>query len=179
MNVSVLRAKSALIFVVHQIMGTWGIAFLASFGLFSLFDAIPDSAGWKPPMHFVHWILTENPFYPVQIVAGLYLRWLLSRRFLHKSMLWIWVLPLAAVCCALMVGPIGLFPQWTSALARPSTVGSLSYYFGRGCQPRAHCIDQLMITMPFYASAAYSLGALLARLFASTPPILRSGQVDV
>ena len=32
-----------------------------------------------------------------------------------------------------------------------------------GCQLRAHCIDQLLITMPFYASAAYSLGALLAR----------------
>jgi len=170
-----------LIFVVHQIVGTWGIAFLASFGLFSLFDAIPDFLGWKPPVRFVYWLLTENPFYPAQIVAGLYLGWLLGRRFQHKSMLWIWVLPLAALCCALMVGPIGLFPQripqWTSALARHSAVGSrLSYYFGRGCQPRAHCVDQLLITMPFYASAAYSLGALLARLFSSTT---RSRQVDV
>src|SRR5713101_9201720 len=105
MNVSVLRAKSALIFVVHQIMGTWGIAFLASFGLFSLFDAIPDSAGWKPPMHFVHWILTENPFYPVQIVAGLYLGWLLGRRFNHRSMLWIWILPLAILIYAFAATP--------------------------------------------------------------------------
>jgi hypothetical protein len=163
MNVSVLRAKSVLIFVVHQIVGTWGIGFLAAFALFSLFDAIPDSAGWKPPMHFRHWLLTENPFYPVQIVSGLYFGWLLGRRFQHKSMLWIWVLPLAALCYGLMVGHI-LIPEWKSALARPSTVGSrLSYYFGWGCQPRAHCIDQLLITMPFYASAAYSLGALLAR----------------
>jgi hypothetical protein len=179
MNIAVLRAKSVLIFVVHQIVGTWGIAFLAAFGLTSLFDVIPDSASWKPSMHLAYWLLTENPFYPVQIVAGLYLGWLIGRRFQHKSMLWIWVLPFAFLCYALMVGPIGLFPQWTSALARPSTVGSLSYYCGRGCQPRAHCIDQLMITMPFYASAAYSLGALLARLFASNIPVLRSGQVDV
>src|SRR3954454_23894141 len=75
-------------------------------------------------------------------------------------MLWVWVLPLAVLCFAL----IAFNPEWTSVLARPSTVGSrLSHYFGWGCQPRAHCLDQLVITMPFYSSVAYSLGALLAR----------------
>ena len=163
MSGAAVRAKSVLIFVVHQLVGTWGIGFLAALALFSVFDAIPDSARWKPPMHFVHWLLTENPFYPFQIVVGFYFGWLLGRRFQHKSMLWIWVLPLAALCYGLMVGHI-LVPEWKSALARPSTVGSrLSYYFGWGCQPRAHCIDRLLITMPFYALAACSLGALLAR----------------
>jgi hypothetical protein len=85
-----------LAFVVHQIVGTWGIAFLAAVGLTSLFDLIPDSASWKPSMRFVHWLLTENPFYPVQIMAGLYLGWRIGRHFQHKSMLWIWVLPLLA-----------------------------------------------------------------------------------
>jgi hypothetical protein len=152
-----------LAFVVHQIVGTWGIAFLAAVGLTSLFDLIPDSASWKPSMRFVHWLLTENPFYPVQIMAGLYLGWRIGRHFQHKSMLWIWVLPLLVLCYALVVGLI-LIPEWTSVLARRSTVGTqLSHYFGWGCQPRARCLDQLLITMPFYASAAYSLGALLAR----------------
>jgi hypothetical protein len=163
MNVAVLRAKSVLIFFVHQIVGTWGIAFVAAFGLFSLFDVIPNFADWKRSIRFVHWLLTENPFYPVQVLTGLYIGWRLGRRFQHKSMLWIWVLPLAVLCYALMVG-LTLIPDWTSVLARPSTLGSrLWHYFGWGCTPRAHCLDQLLITMPFYASAAYSLGALLAR----------------
>jgi hypothetical protein len=151
------------IFAVHEFVGMWGIAFFAGVGLASVFDFVPDFGGWKPSMRFIHWLLTENPFYPVQILAGLYLGWLLGRRFQHRSMLWIWVLPLAVLCYALIAVPI-LVPAWTSILARPSTIRSrLSYYFGWGCQPRAHCIDQLLITMPFYASAAYSLGALLAR----------------
>ncbi len=78
-------------------------------------------------------------------------------------MLWIWVIPLAVLCYAFLDVPI-LVSTWTSTLARPSTIQArLSYYFDWSCQPRAHCIDQLLIAMPFYASAAYSLGALLAR----------------
>jgi hypothetical protein len=160
LNVVVSRAKTGLIFVAHQIVGTWGIAFFAAFALFSLLDVIPHFAEWKRSMRFVHWVLTENPFYPVQLLTALYVGWRLGRRFQHKSMLWVWVLPLAVLCFAL----IAFNPEWTSVLARPSTVGSrLSHYFGWGCQPRAHCLDQLVITMPFYSSVAYSLGALLAR----------------
>ena len=159
-NVAVLRAKAVLIFLVPQIVGTWGIAFFAAFALFSLLDVTPHSAEWKRSIRFVHWLLTENPFYPVQILTALYVGWRLGRRFQHKSMLWVWVLPLAVLCFALMA----FNPEWTSVLARPSPVGfRLSHYFGWGCQPRAHCLDQLVITMPFYASAAYSLGGLMAR----------------
>lgn len=94
--VALTRLKSLLVFVFHQILGTWGIAFVAAFGLFSTFDALPDTGHWKPPIHIAHWVLTENPFYPIQIAAGVYLGWLLSRRLQHKAMLWIWVLPLAS-----------------------------------------------------------------------------------
>jgi hypothetical protein len=154
--------KSLLVFVFHQFVGTWGIGFLAAFGLFSLFDAVPNFASWKPPLRFVHWVLTENPFYPVQIVTGLYFGWLLGRRFHHRSMLWIWILPLAILIYAFAATPT--VSPWASILIRPDTVQSrLSYYFGWGCQPRARCLDQLLITMPFYASVAYSFGALLAR----------------
>jgi hypothetical protein len=169
----VTRAKSVLVFAMHQVIGTWGIAFLAAFGLTSLLELIPDFAAWKPSMRGVHWLLTENPFYPVQIGAGLYIGWLLGRRFQHRSMLWIWILPLAALCYALLAGVI-LIPEWTSILARPSTAKAwLLHYFGWGCRPRARCLDQLVITMPFYASAAYSLGALLARIAAKkASPVL-------
>src|ERR1700751_626904 len=79
-------------------------------------------------------------------------------------------------------GPVLCLDGWACRPFSPVDIGTrtaphsrlfLVLFWPRGYQPRAHCIDQLMITMPFYASAA-----LLARLFASTTPILRSGQVD-
>lgn len=52
----------------------------------------------------------------------------------------------------------------TSVLARPGVGQSrISHYFGRGCRPADNCLDQLLITMPFYSSLAYSLGAVVAR----------------
>lgn len=156
------RLKSLLVFVLHQLVGTWGIAFLVAFGLFELFDIVATISPWKPAMRSVHWILTENPFYPMQIVVGLYFGWLFGRHFQHRCMLWIWVFPLTILVYAFLATP--LISPYASMLLRPDSVQArLSFYFGWGCQPRESCIDQLLITMPFYASVAYSLGALLAR----------------
>ena len=63
--------KSVLVFASRQFVRMCGIAFLATFGVFSLFDVLLDIASWKLSMRFVHWVLTEDPFYSVQIVAGL------------------------------------------------------------------------------------------------------------
>jgi hypothetical protein len=154
--------KSLLVFILHQLIGTWGIAFLAAFGLFEFFDTLTTISPWKPSMRSVHWILTENPFYPVQIVVGLCFGFLLGRRFQHRSMFWVWIFPLVILAYAFAATP-ALSP-WASVLTRPESVQArLSYYFGWGCKPRDRCLDQLVITMPFYVSVAYSLGALLAR----------------
>jgi hypothetical protein len=160
--VATTRVKSFLVYVFHQFVGTWGIAFLAAFGLFASFDMLPNIANRKPSSRSAHWVLTENPFYPVQIVVGLCFGWMLGRQFNHKSMLWIWILPLAILIYAFAATPI--FSSRASILTLPTTVQSrLSYYFGWGCQPRDHCLNQLLITLPFYASVAYSFGALLGR----------------
>jgi len=162
--------KWVLTFAAHQLVGTWGMAFFAAFALGSLVDLIPDSLAWKPFMRFFHWILTENPFYPVQIIAGLYAGWRLGLRYQHKSMFWVWLMPLALLLYAVLTGFV-LIPELSSILARPLTFRDrISHYFGWGCQPRAHCLDQLIITMPFYASVSYSLGALLARRRTRTTP---------
>jgi len=80
-------------------------------------------------------------------------------------MLWVWVIPLAILLYAFITATV-LLPGWTSILARPTTFASrLSHYFGSGCKTSARCLDQLEITMPFYTSAAYSIGVLLARKF--------------
>jgi len=81
-------------------------------------------------------------------------------------MVWVWVLPLAILCYSLVTARV-LIP--TSVLARPGVIQSrLSHYFGWGCQPVAHCLEQLLITMPFYSSLAYSMGAFLARKMAQS-----------
>ena len=154
------RVKSLLVFAFHQFIGTWGIAFLAAFGLFEFFGILAEISPWKPSMRFVHWVLTENPFYPVQIVVGLYFGWLLGRRFQHRCMRWIWIFPLVILAYAFAA----THRPYPSVLFPPDSVHTrASFFFGWGCQPREHCIAQLLITMPFYSSVAYSLGALLAR----------------
>jgi len=126
-------------------------------------------------MHPVHWVLTENPFYPVQILTGLYFGWFLSRRFPHRSMLWVWILPLLLLAYSFLAGPV--ISPWASPLIRPESLrGKFGFYFGWGCRPRERCIDQLLLTMPFYASAAYSFGALLARNMSAKTRVISGGQ---
>jgi hypothetical protein len=158
-------AKSILMFLMHQFMGTWGVPIFTAFALTSAFDWL-DNFGGHVLMGYVRWILTQNPYYPAQITIGLYLGWILGRRLKHRSMVWVWIIPLAILCYAVLTTPI-LVPEWTSVLAQPSIRRSrFSYYFGWGCRPADHCLDQLVITMPFYSSVAYSLGAVLAQKMA-------------
>jgi hypothetical protein len=112
-------------------------------------------------MHPLYWILSQTPYYPVQIIFGLGLGWSVSRRFQHRAMLWVWVIPLAILCYAVTT----FTPEWTSVLEGPST-SRFSHYFGwegsvRGPCRDVHCMDQLVITMPFYAAVAYSVGGWL------------------
>src|SRR5262249_21927420 len=98
---------------------------------------------------------------PVQIVFGLILGWLLGRTLRHRSILWVWAIPFAILCYSVATATV-VMP--TSVFVSPGAGQSrFSHYFGWGCRPADRCLDQLLITMPFYSSLAYSLGAALAR----------------
>jgi hypothetical protein len=99
------------------------------------------------------------PYFPVQIVFALILGWLLGRALRHRSIMWVWVLPLVMLCYSVATYRV-LIP--TSVLA---SIGQsrFSHYFGWRCRPENHCLEQLLITMPFYSCLAYSLGAAFAR----------------
>jgi hypothetical protein len=156
------RLKSVLVFVMHQFIGTWGTAFVAYFLGASRRDLLVQ-LGWHPSMRSFYWILSETPYYPVQIVLGLYFGVLLGRRLHHFSMVWVWVLPLVLLFLAVGTN-FTLIPEWTSVLERFGTGQSRwSHYFGWGCRPSNHCLDQLEITMPFYVAVAYSIGGLSAQ----------------
>jgi hypothetical protein len=152
--------KSGLIFGLHQFIGMYGIPYTAPvvFSLAFKFIWLFDHNYPTKPFFFV---LSENPYFPVQIIFALILGWLLGRSLHHWSMVWVWVLPLAVLCYSVATARV-LIP--TSVLASPGVGQSrFSHYFGWGCRPVDGCLDQLLITMPFYSSLAYSLGATLAR----------------
>jgi hypothetical protein len=160
------RRKLVPIFVMHQFVGTWGVALFAYYvgsAVFQLLAMINPSYSMRP----LHWILTETPFFPVQIILGLYLGWLLARRLKHRQMVWVWIIPGLILGYAVIAVP-NLSPVPTSVLAHSG--GTFSHYFGWGCQPKDQCLDQLLVTMPFYAATAYSIGARLAFTSAASHP---------
>src|SRR6266436_5137232 len=152
--------KSALTLGLHQFIGMYGIPYTAPL-VFSLAFKLLFLFGRSDPQRTFYSIVSEKPYFPVQIIFGLILGWLVGRALRHRSMVWVWVLPMAILCYSLVTARV-LIP--TSVFARPGVFQSrFSHYFGWDCQPSARCFDQLLITMPFYSSLAYSMGAALAR----------------
>jgi hypothetical protein len=145
-------------FIGHQFASTLGVPFFAYFLGISLHD-IGSKLGAKYSLRPVYFILTETPYFPVQIALGLWFGWLLRRWLGHRSMNYVWVLPSLLLCCAILI-------FWARNAAHTSVLANgpsaWSHYFGWGCQPKNHCLDQLLITMPFYASTSYSVGAWFA-----------------
>ena len=154
--------RSVLVFLLHQLVAAYGTAVLAASAGYSLFEFL-GLFSKKISMRPMQWILTETPYFPVQIALGLYLGWVLGRRFRHWYARWVWVLPFLILACAVVRKTVGI-PEWSSIFMRPGFGQSrLSYYFGWGCNPTVHCLDQLALTLPFYSSVAYSVGAWFAR----------------
>jgi len=153
--------RSLLWFGLHQFVGTLGTAFLAAFALVSLAETgqilhLSSSARWA------YWILTETPYYPVQIALAFYLGWVIWKRFPTRSARYVWVLPLLLLVFAVTTR-ITLSPRSTSVLLLPRNEPShFSHWFGWGCRPAAHCLDQLVLTLPLYVSLSYSVGAQTA-----------------
>jgi hypothetical protein len=152
--------RSALVFVMHQIIGTEGTIWLTALGVFLFKRSIVEvHEEWANSalMRGLHWIFSNTPFFPIQITGGAYFGWKLYRRWAHRSMLWVRILPGVLLTYAVIAIPT--FSPWSSSLA---DTGPLSHYFGWGCQADNRCYDQLTFTQPFYTSVAYSVGALWA-----------------
>jgi hypothetical protein len=155
------RARIALSFAVHQIVGTWGVGvtvpWLVAFG-----GDFLRLVGKTYPMRDSYWILTETGYFPLQIAFAMFLGWLLGRDLRRKAMLWVWVIPFAILCYAVAAVPtISPFPI-PSTFQAGIGQSRLWHYFAPGCRSEHRCLDQIVVIMPFYAGAAYSIGAFLA-----------------
>lgn len=152
--------KTYFTFALHQFIGMYGIPFTAPL-VFSL--------GFKSLLLFGYSYyssrdfyskINEIPYFSVQVLFALILGWLIGSYLEHKSMLWVWVLPLAVLTYSFLSIPISVL----EATPFPSEMAArFSHFFGWGCRPVWHCRDQILFTLPFYSSLGYSLGALLAR----------------
>ena len=150
--------KLVLRFVGHQIISTWGIIIVAPL-VFSLAHDIAALPGWR--LTSASHTLTGTPYYPGQILLALMIGWLLSRRFKHRSMLWAWILPLVFLCYAVAAVPT-FYPMMIRAWQPHQT--PLVHYFGPLCDRcTAQFTDQMLVTLPFYTSVSYSVGAFVAR----------------
>lgn len=81
-------------------------------------------------------------------------------------MLWVWVVPFLILLYVVIDVPT-LTPHFISAMAQAqagANQSSVAHYLGWGCQPKDGCFDETVVTMPFYASIAYSVGAWVAQI---------------
>ena len=72
--------------------------------------------GHSYPRKTFYSLVSESPYFPVQIIFALTLGWLLGRVLRHRSMVWVWVLPLAILCYSVATSRV-LVP--TSVFASP------------------------------------------------------------
>lgn len=170
-------------FIVHQILASWGMIVAAPWTMVSIAVA-GDFVGLHVHLPSMLWLLYGTPYFPAYVLLALGLGWLLSGWLPNPTMLWVWALPLFTLCIGVaryphipvpshvtLIAVLGTYPWQRFVPAHPGGVGlaaALSHFFGwgRGLQP----YDQVLVVVPFYTSAAYSLGALLARPATHTSP---------
>jgi len=154
---SIVKGVSA--FAAHQLNVFLGISILSAVVVNFAVAVIYYSGGASSPNLFRQ-LLTGTPFYPIHLLLAFILGSLLSLRLRHRTMLWVWLMPLAILLFSIIVLPIsdgrfvGTMPNSDQTV--------WSHYFGWGCQ-RGPCINQFLVTLPFYVGSFYSLGASLAR----------------
>jgi len=150
-------------FGVHQFIGTYGIVFFTPYVLASAFDFL-RLFGKQYPSNLMYFVLTGTPFFPLQILLGLILGWLIGRHFRHRAMTLVWVIPALVLLYAIVAVPTftpNITPdEYQAGIGQSRFV----HYFGWGCQPVHRCLDQATVTLPFYVAMAYSIGALLVRI---------------
>ena len=152
------RPMDVLHFLGHLALSTVGVVGVAAPVLtysvvLSLHPFFPSLA-----TRTVHWILTETPFFPVQIVVGLLWGFQLGRRYQHRVMVWTWVVPALAIISLILFVPL------RSVVVSGVELTKTEHFFGWGCLPQNHCFDW-PLTVLLYAAAAYSIGAFAASMF--------------
>jgi hypothetical protein len=143
------RSVSVLIFVLHQLFCPYVLLALSAFLTFTAMPLV-HVFGAPATIRTAHWVLTETPYFPVQITIGLISGFVIGRFRRIPFTRWMWVIPFLVLIAALIFKPL------QPGLAR------LDHFFGWGGLPPHRQYDEVAIALPFYLSAAYSIAAQLS-----------------
>ena len=95
--------------------------------------------------------LVSGPYPVLPNVAGLVMGYLTNRRFRTKAAVFVWVPPLLCLTYSIAT--------WKSYGGHSYWADVWANFFGASCGD-TECLYELLVTLPFYTSAAYSVGAL-------------------
>lgn len=147
-----------LTFVMHVAIGIVGVEFITFVSAFLVVAIIrhfiPSISPKLPSV-----LCTQVPGFPLQLVFGFAIGFLLWRLTKQRVAFWAWtpavaLLLLTIIKFALARSGESSFPQ--------IAVLSLEHFFGKECTLQQHCFDQVMYTLPSVAAASYSFGAFIA-----------------
>jgi hypothetical protein len=158
---TISRTRFGLMFVVYQVIASWAVIASVPTLTASAVNVL-RLFGWRNYRSAYTWLISGNPYFPIHIVLGLLLGWLLARSLRDRSMLWVWLLPSILLGYAFVAIPTLTPSHIPFELQAGNGQSRLYHYFGWGCQFVNGCVDQSAFTRPFYASVAYSIGAWLA-----------------
>jgi len=132
------KVKGVALFVVHQLISPYLLVAISAALTMSL---LPTKAA--------HWLLTETPYFPVQILMGLIAGFVVGKRPTLPLARWMWVIPSLCLLLALVFLPI------------PAGQGRFDHFFGWAGLPQHRQYDEVALTLPFYVALAYSCAASL------------------
>lgn len=102
--------------------------------------------------------LIEPPVFPLQLAAAFLLGLALNRHFSSRVACWVWIPPLAILAWDVSNWANSPAPLWDRTSAWRDVWNN---YFGTQCQG-SECLNELLLTGPFYTAVLYSLGAWAA-----------------
>ena len=152
--------KRVSLFLTHQFIAPFSIVFVA-LAFTDVVLVFPRITGHGLFAVRLRHAITQGPFFPIHILFAIVLGWYLSHLFRNSEMLWIWIIPFAAMCYLVATNTSALAGLPVYAPKAGQT--AWSHYFGWGCRPDNACPDQNSTTLLFYVCVSYSIGAVLGR----------------
>jgi hypothetical protein len=169
--------KNQLLFlpkvIAHAVIGTAGVPILTAV---LTFPAVGIARHFFPRTtpKLPNVLLTEVPGFPLQVVIGLALGYLVWRLAKQRAAFWAWVPPVA-ILLAMILRSAASDEGGSGVLQLP--IVSFQHFFGAACRLSQHCFDQVIYALPTVAAISYSAGAFVASRRSGTRRYIRGNPV--
>jgi hypothetical protein len=100
-------------------------------------------------------VLVDNPYFLGPTITASVLGFFSHRVWKTNAGLWVWLFPAVILVSNLL--------SWKSYTSRSNLADAWANYFGSDCGD-SECLNELLVTAPFYSSVAYSVGWIAMRV---------------